>query len=200
MAKNEWAKDAFRKAQNLMSKGYNDFEPATVITKDELSNLKNTLLGDDKVSNGYSDWTDLDKEGIYKDNPILGPDVNNPYEQAAENALAKANDLEAVPKAYNPDDPDIEEFSLEDNLAAAEDDLAGFEDFTFNSLQKWEDTFNTADSPALTAPQAKQGANLATKELDKLKQSLKKAKDESKEKIQDRIDQVTYLKDRLTGS
>lgn len=200
MAKNEWARDAFRKAQNLMSKGYNDFEPATVITKDELSNLKNTLLGDDKVSNGYSDWTNLDKEGIYKDNPILGPDVNNPYEQAAENALAKANDLEAVPKAYNPDDPDIEEFSLDDHLTAAEDVLAGFENFTFNSLQKWEDTFNTADSPALTAPQAKQGANLATKELDKLKQSLKKAKDESKEKIQDRIDQVTYLKDRLTGS
>ena len=197
MAKNEWARDAFRKAQNLMSKGYNDFEPATVITKDELSNLKNTLLGDDKVSNGYSDWTDLDKEGIYKDNPIHD---SNPYEQAAENALAKANDLEAVPKAYNPDDPDIEEFSLEDNLAAAEDDLAGFEDFTFNSLQKWEDTFNTADSPALTATQAQQGASLASKELDKLKKSLKKAKDESKEKIQDRIDQVTYLKDRLTGS
>ena len=64
MAKNEWARDAFRKAQNLMSKGYNDFEPATVITKDELSNLKNTLLGDDKVSNGYSDWTDLDKQSI----------------------------------------------------------------------------------------------------------------------------------------
>tara|TARA_R110000764_G_scaffold38403_4_gene85008 strand:- start:276 stop:836 length:561 start_codon:yes stop_codon:yes gene_type:complete len=186
MAKNEWARDAFRKAQNLMSKGYNDFEPATVITKDELSNLKNTLLGDDQIKQeNDASWLNME---------------NNPYNQAAENALAKANDLEAVPKAYNPDDPDIEEFSLEDNLAAAEDDLAGFEDFTFNSLQKWEDTFNTADSPALTAPQAKQGANLATKELDKLKQSLKKAKDESKEKIQDRIDQVTYLKDRLTGS
>ena len=157
MAKNEWARDAFRKAQNLMSKGYNDFEPATVITKDELSNLKNTLLGDDKVSNGYSDWTDLDKEGIYKDHPILGPDVNNPYEQAAENALAKANDLEAVPKAYNPDDPDIE-------------DLSEVPDAT--SWDDWYKTFDDPESPAVTQMEAAKGKKLGADTIKVLEVKL----------------------------
>ena len=49
MAKNDWARNAFRKAQNLMSRGYNDFEPSTVVTKDELSNLKNILLSDSEI-------------------------------------------------------------------------------------------------------------------------------------------------------
>ena len=198
MAKNDWAKNAFRKAQNLMSRGYNDFEPATVVTKNELSNLKNTILEKEETfSNGYADWTDLNKEEIYKQNPILGPDVNNPILDAAEDALGKAG----VTHAFSEEDP-VEDVTneIEDNLTAAEEELAKFQDFTFNTLQKWEETFDTPDSPALTQTQAQQGANLATKELAKLKKSLKKAKAESKEKIQDRIDQVTYLKDRLTGS
>ena len=49
MAKNDWARNAFSKAQNLMSRGYNDFEPATVVTKNDLSNLKNTLLDDEST-------------------------------------------------------------------------------------------------------------------------------------------------------
>jgi hypothetical protein len=194
MAKNDWARNAFRKAQNLMSRGYNDFEPATVVTKNDLSNLKNTLLDDEQIyldNKNANNWTDLDSET----KPYPPHLETNPILDASEDALNKAG----VTHAFTEEDP-IEDVTneIDDNLTAAEEALASFEDFTFNSLQKWEDTFNTPDSPALTAEQAKQGAKLASKELVKLKQSLKKAKDEAKEKIQDRIDQVTYLKDRLT--
>jgi hypothetical protein len=50
MARNNWANEAFRKAQNLMSKGYNDFEPTSVVTKQELNNLKTALLSDEQIA------------------------------------------------------------------------------------------------------------------------------------------------------
>jgi len=50
MARNNWARDAFRKAQNLMSKGYDDFEPTSMVTKQELSNLKTALLTDEQIA------------------------------------------------------------------------------------------------------------------------------------------------------
>ena len=50
MARNNWANEAFRKAQNLMSRGYNDFEPTSVVTKQELDNLKNALLTDEQIA------------------------------------------------------------------------------------------------------------------------------------------------------
>ena len=187
MAKNDWARNAFRKAQNLMSRGYNDFEPATVVTKNDLSNLKNTLLDDEQIyldNKKANNWTDLDSE-----------DTSNPILDASEEALSKAG----VTHAFTEEDP-IEELSneIQDNLDATEEELSAFETFTYNTFKSWEKRFNTPDSPALTSEQAKQGASLASKELVKLKKSLKKAKDESKQNIQDRIDQVTYLKDRLT--
>jgi len=43
MAKNNWANEAFKKAQNLMSRGYNDFTPTTVVTKDQLSDLSDVI-------------------------------------------------------------------------------------------------------------------------------------------------------------
>ena len=43
MARNNWARDAFRKAQNLMNRGYSDFEPKTVVTKDQLSDLSDVI-------------------------------------------------------------------------------------------------------------------------------------------------------------
>ena len=50
MARNNWANEAFRKAQNLMSRGYNDFEPTSVVTKQELDNLKTALLSDEQIA------------------------------------------------------------------------------------------------------------------------------------------------------
>ena len=50
MARNNWANEAFRKAQGLMSKGYGDFEPISVVTKQDLSNLKNALLSDEQIA------------------------------------------------------------------------------------------------------------------------------------------------------
>ena len=50
MARNNWARDAFRKAQNLMSRGYDDFQPTSVVTKNELNNLKNALLTDEQIA------------------------------------------------------------------------------------------------------------------------------------------------------
>lgn len=50
MARNNWARDAFRNAQNLMSRGYSDFEPTSVVTKQELNNLKTALLSDEQIA------------------------------------------------------------------------------------------------------------------------------------------------------
>jgi hypothetical protein len=50
MARNNWANEAFRKAQNLMSRGYDDFEPISVVTKQELNNLKTALLSDEQIA------------------------------------------------------------------------------------------------------------------------------------------------------
>ena len=50
MARNNWARDAFRRAQNLMSRGYSDFEPTSVVTKDDLNNLKTVLLSDEQIA------------------------------------------------------------------------------------------------------------------------------------------------------
>ena len=121
MAKNDWARNAFRKAQNLMSRGYNDFEPATVVTKNELSNLKNTLLDDDKATQPANGWTNLDDELIYPSHlngkkektwgtanglGSIGTAGTNPILDASEDALGKAG----VTHAFTEDDP-IEELS-----------------------------------------------------------------------------------------
>ena len=144
MAKNEWAKDAFRKAQNLMSKGYNDFEPATVITKDELSNLKNTLLSDDQIKQeNDASWLNMEK---------------NPYNQAAEVALAKASDLEAVPTAYNPDDPEIEDLTLEVPDAI--------------SWDEWYSTVKDLDKPSITQEDADKGKQLGADTIKVLETKL----------------------------
>ena len=50
MARNNWANEAFKKAQNLMSRGYDDFQPTSVVTKSELNNLKNALLSDEQIA------------------------------------------------------------------------------------------------------------------------------------------------------
>ena len=210
MAKNDWARNAFRKAQNLMSRGYNDFEPATVVTKNELSNLKNTLLDDDKATQPANGWTNLDDELIYPSHlngkkektwgmanglGSIGTVGTNPILDAAEDALG----LAGVSHAFTEDDPvkDLEE-DLEETLEELDDDTDDFNEYTSDAFKRWESIYNTPDSPALTATQAKQGANLASREINRLKKSLKKAKAESKEKIQDRIDQVTNIKDRLS--
>jgi len=196
MAKNDWARDAFRKAQNLMSRGYNDFEPATVVTKNELSNLKNTLL-DEKSTQPANGWTNLDEPiypshlDDYKENRNYPSHLkSNPILDASEDALGKAG----VTHAFTEDDP------IEDLADELEEDLEETEEFnayTADAFSKWEKRYDNPDAPALTKEQAQQGAKLASREINRLKMTLKKAKDESKEKIQDRIDQVTSLKDRL---
>ena len=57
MAKNNWSDEAFKKAQNLMSRGYSDFQPTTVVTRDQLSDLSDAittsrpLLSDNDIAN-----------------------------------------------------------------------------------------------------------------------------------------------------
>ncbi len=99
MAKNDWARNAFRKAQNLMSRGYNDFEPATLVTKNDLSNLKNALLDDEQIyldNKKANNWTDLDSN---ETNPIM---------EASNEALEKAG--VATPYAWT-EDATIEEIT-----------------------------------------------------------------------------------------
>jgi hypothetical protein len=172
-----------------MSRGYNDFEPATVVTKNELSNLKNTLLGDDEATQPANGWTNLN-ESMYPSHLD-----SNPILDASEKALSRAG----VTHAFTEEDP-IEDLAedLDETLEELEDDTDDFNEYTSDAFKRWESIYNTPDSPALTSTQSKQGASLASREINRLKKSLKKAKDESKEKIQDRIDQVTNIKDRLS--
>ena len=201
MAKNDWARNAFRKAQNLMSRGYNDFEPATVVTKNELSNLKNTLL-DDKATQPANGWTNLD-DPIYPSHLETEEDVrnypshldSNPILDASEDALSKAG----VTHAFTEEDP-IEDLSedLEDTLEELDDDTDEFNKFTADAFSKWEKRYDNPDAPALTKEQAQQGARLASREINRLKMNFNKAKDDAKVLIQDRIDKVTKLKERLS--
>ena len=199
MAKNDWARNAFRKAQNLMSKGYNDFEPTTVVSKNDLSNLKNTLL-DEEATQPANGWTNLDtpmypshletpEENIRKYPPHL--DSSNPILKASEDAFSRAG----VTHAFTEEDP-IED--LEETLDELDDDTDEFNKFTADAFSKWEKRYDNPDAPALTKEQALQGANLASREINRLKTTLKKAKNSAKELIQDRIDKVTNIKDRLT--
>ena len=175
-----------------MSRGYNDFEPASVVTKNDLSNLKNTLLDDEQIyldNKKANNWTDLDSET----KPYPPHLDSNPILDASEDALSKAG----VTHAFTEDDP-IEDLTdeLEDDLEELEE-TDEFNDYTADAFRIWEKRYDTPDAPALTKEQAQQGAKLASREINRLKMNLKKAKDEAKEKIQDRIDQVTSLKDRL---
>ena len=47
---NNWANEAFKKAQDLMSRGYSDFQPTSVVTKEDLNNLKTALLSDEQIA------------------------------------------------------------------------------------------------------------------------------------------------------
>ena len=170
MAKNDWARNAFRKAQNLMSRGYNDFEPATVVTKNELSNLKNTLLDKDSTqpangwtkldesifpshlqgnSNGYADWGDM--QGTRDQNPIHDS-TRNPILDAAEDALGKAG----VTHAFTEDDP-IQ-------------DLSEVPDAT--SWDEWYEEFNDPETPAISPKQAEKGKKLGTDTIRVLETKL----------------------------
>ena len=152
MAKNDWARNAFRKAQNLMSRGYNDFEPATVVTKNDLSNLKNTLLDEEETySNGYADWTDLDKQGTRDRNPIHDS-TRNPILDAAEDALGKAG----VTHAFT-EEPDIQ-------------DLSEVPDAT--SWDEWYEEFNDPETPAISPKQAEKGKKLGTDTIRVLETKL----------------------------
>ena len=170
MAKNDWARNAFRKAQNLMSRGYNDFEPATVVTKNELSNLKNTLLDKDSTqpangwtkldesifpshlqgnSNGYADWGDM--QGTRDQNPIHDS-TRNPILDAAEDALS----LAGVTHAFTEDDP-IQ-------------DLSEVPDAT--SWDEWYEEFNDPETPAISPKQAEKGIKLGTDTIRVLETKL----------------------------
>ena len=82
MARNNWARDSFRNAQNLMSKGYSDFEPTTVVTKSQLNNLKSVLLSDEQIARDntqqptpwyeYPDEAQMETEETAAANPYTG--------------------------------------------------------------------------------------------------------------------------------
>ena len=151
MAKNDWARNAFRKAQNLMSRGYNDFEPATVVTKNDLSNLKNTLLDDEQIyldNKKANNWTDLDSET----KPYPAHLESNPILDAAEDALGKAG----VTHAFT-EEPEIEV-------------LSEVPDAT--SWDEWYETFSDPESPAITQAEADKGKKLGVDTIKILETKL----------------------------
>ena len=151
MAKNDWARNAFRKAQNLMSRGYNDFEPATVVTKNDLSNLKNTLLDDDQIyldNKNANNWTDLDSET----KPYPAHLESNPILDAAEDALGKAG----VTHAFT-EEPEIEV-------------LSEVPDAT--SWDEWYSTVKDLDKPSISQEDADKGKQLGADTIKVLETKL----------------------------
>ena len=86
MAKNKWSSDAFKKAQNLLSPGYNSldtFEPVTTLSKDDAMALARTMKLDTGVT-GYGNTPFNDNQasiGAYFPNmneaEILPLDLDN---------------------------------------------------------------------------------------------------------------------------
>ena len=112
MAKNNWANEAFKKAQNLMSRGYNDFQPTTVVTKDQLSDLGDAITTSRPRTEGPRTDRQLDTN-------MRSPFSGNPWNldnEALQNEAMEATE-EAEAFAYN-EDTDIDEV-----LHYAEDDL-----------------------------------------------------------------------------
>lgn len=88
MARNNWARDAFRRAQNLMSRGYSDFEPTSVVTKDDLNNLKTVLLSDEQIArsneqqpNQWYQFPDENEQWAADSVDLMGPKqpMTTPY-------------------------------------------------------------------------------------------------------------------------
>jgi len=94
MAKNNWANEAFKKAQNLMSRGYNDFEPTTVVSKDQLSDLKTVLLSDEQIA---------------RDNEHQPA----PWYQFPDEKETPKEEYEAETHAYDPDNTPVQGIDFE---------------------------------------------------------------------------------------
>ena len=102
MAKNNWADEAFKKAQNLMSRGYSDFQPTTVVTRDQLSDLSDAITTSRPRREGSRTDKQLDTNmrSPFSGNPWnLNNDVETtPYE---EDSPIQMDDFEAQAKELN---------------------------------------------------------------------------------------------------
>jgi hypothetical protein len=96
MARNNWANDAFKKAQNLMSRGYNDFEPTTVVTKDQLSDLGDAITTPRPSMVGTNQL----------DNHMLSP-------WNIDHKSKEAGGYEAETHAYDPDNTPVDGIDFE---------------------------------------------------------------------------------------
>ena len=104
MAKNNWANEAFKKAQNLMSRGYNDFEPTTVVTKDQLSDLGDAIT----TSRPRTDGPRTDRQ--------LDTNMRSPFSGNAwnlDNEIAVEEEYEAETHAYDPDNTPVQGIDFE---------------------------------------------------------------------------------------
>ena len=134
MAKNNWAKEAFRKAQNLLSREYGDFEPATVVTKDELSTLKNTLLDDDEIQRqNEANWLKMEET----------PEVETTVPSEAETIPVGEPEPEievVLPQISAPFNLDLQK-KIKNNMKPDDKDYTGF-------VSDWSKNYHTGQNPA----------------------------------------------------
>ena len=104
MAKNNWADEAFKKAQNLMSRGYSDFQPTTVVTRDQLSDLSDAIT----TSRPRTEGPRTDKQ---LDTNMRSPFSGNPWN--LENEVAEEEEYEAETHAYDPDNTPVQGIDFE---------------------------------------------------------------------------------------
>lgn len=116
MAKNNWANEAFRKAQNLMSRGYNDFTPTTVVTKDQLSDLSDVIttsrpsmvgpnqLDDHMLSPWNMNHEEATTKGYQEEAEITGDTYEGPVDINNQPLNTNDFDIEAPYGPLNPHD------------------------------------------------------------------------------------------------
>jgi len=134
MAKNNWAKEAFRKAQNLLSREYGDFEPSTVVTKDELSTLKNTLLDDAEIQRqNEANWLKMEAT----------PEVETTLPSEAETIPVGEPEPEievVLPQISAPFNLDLQQ-KIRNNMQTEDKDYTGF-------VTDWSKNYHTGQNPA----------------------------------------------------
>jgi GH24 family phage-related lysozyme (muramidase) len=106
MARNNWARDAFRKAQNLMSRGYGDFQPKTVVTRDQLSDLSDVITTSRPRTEGPRTERQLDTN-------MRSPFSGNPWNLDNEIATTNAYVEEEGPVDINNQPLNTDNFDIE---------------------------------------------------------------------------------------
>jgi len=189
MAKNNWANEAFKRAQNLMSRGYNDFTPTTVVTKDQLSDLSDAITTSRPRTEGPRTDRQLDTN---MRSPFSGNVWNLDNEIATTTALEEEVPVEVV-NEFNLDTVEQDAIDYEEKNAIRNRDP--------NRAQSEWDKFSAPDElteDEYTKKQSYIAIQRIQKEIDRISyNSFTKMTPGEKERRDKRIEELKREQRRL---